>query len=244
LTVLRPAVADVQYEIAGEDVYEVRSTATVSRIAYVGSERLSVRPDGKSVRFVARERDLRTAPDGQHTDRAFFVAELLPDGSFTDKVDQDPDFLTILNQPFAITLDAATLRDLKQLRGRVPFAAGSPLGGDTVLRGYLRPGTSGPVAGRPTVAIAFEASGPMTGALPGYTDATVSGVTRMDGMAYYSLDTAMLLALNVHLTIDAKLHQAGPGDAVPVRIAYRRTIRALKPPATPPGLWATLKTRR
>ena len=56
---------------------------------------------------------------------------LRADGTFEDRVDNDPDFLTILNQPFAVQLDGATLRDLRALHGRVPFSATSPLGGET-----------------------------------------------------------------------------------------------------------------
>ena len=137
----------------------------------------------------------RTGPDGKSRGEALFVQILLPDGTFEDRIDDDPDFLTILNQPFAVRLDAATLRDLRALRGRVPFSATSPLGAEAVLRGFLRPAGSGPIAGRPTVGVRFEAEGAMTGPLPGYAETLVSGTMRMDGTAYYALDDATLLAL-------------------------------------------------
>jgi hypothetical protein len=225
LPVPRPAIADVRYDLTGEDVYRVESTSTVSRVAYAGTESLSIKPDGKATRFEARARFVRNAAEGKSSAQARFVAELMPGGSFEDRVDDDPDFLTILNQPFAVQLDAATMRDVRELRRAVPFSAGSPLGGATVLRGLLRPGTNGPIDGRPSVAVRFEAAGPMNGALPGLADAAISGTMRMDGTAYYSSDDAMLLALDATLTIDARMRQSRSDLFVPVHITYRRSIR-------------------
>jgi hypothetical protein len=207
-------------------VYRIESTATVSRVSYAGTERLSIRRDGKSLRFEAQARYTRSQSDGTRSAQALFVQMLKPNGAFEDRVDEDPDFLTILNQPFAVQLDRATLRDVRELRGRVPFAATSPLGASTVLRGFLRPGVNGPIDGRPSVAVRFEAGGPMSGALPGHADATVSGTIRMDGTAYYALDDALLLALTVTLTVDARLREPRRSVSVPVRIVYRRSIRA------------------
>jgi hypothetical protein len=223
------ANADQRYDTVGEDIYRVESSGTVSRIVYAGSQRLSVKREGKQLRFEADARYTRAGNDASVDVSARFVQVLLPNGSLEDRVDQDPDFLTILDQPFAIKLDAATLRDLRGLRGRVPFDAISPLGGETVLRGFLRPGPSGPIAGRPAVGVRFEASGPMTGRLPGYAAAAVSGRMEMDGTAYYALDDALLLALRATLTIVARLSEGEPPVLVPVRIVYRRSIRAGTP---------------
>jgi len=191
-----------------------------------------VREEGKSWRFHAHARYTRIGPDGNDRGEADFVQIQLPDGSFEDRSDDDPDFLTILNQPFAVRLDAATLRDLRALRGRVPFSATSPLGAESVLRGFLRPGTGGPISGRPTVAVRFEAEGTMNGPLPGDTTALVTGNIRMDGTAYYALESAMLMALRVTLTLDAQLAQSGTAAAVPLHIVYVRSIRVA--PRTPP----------
>jgi hypothetical protein len=179
------------------------------------------------LRFEARARYVRNGPDGKNSGEALFVQVLQPNGTFEDRIDDDPDFLTILNQPFAVRLDAATLRDVRALHGRVPFAATSPLGAEAVLHGFLRPAPGGPVGGRPTVAVRFEAQGAMTGPLPGSTEMLVSGTMRMDGTAYYALKNAMLLALDVTLTLDARLAQNKPSLSVPVRILYRRLIRAV-----------------
>lgn len=122
-------------------------------------------------------------------------------------------------------LDTATLRDVRALRGRIPFSATSPLGGTALLRGFLRPGVNGAILGRPTVAVRFQAEGPMNGTLPGHADSTVIGTMRMDGTAYYALNDAMLLGLNVTMTIQARLRERQPPLSVPVRIIYRRWIR-------------------
>ncbi|HXO16827.1 MAG TPA: hypothetical protein VN909_01525 [Candidatus Dormibacteraeota bacterium] len=231
----RPAFADLLYDTAGEDLYRVDSGATMSRVSYAGTERLSIVREGSVVRFSARARYTRVGPDGKSRGEAVFVQVLHPDGTFEDRVDNDPDFLTVLNQPFAIRLDPATLRDLRALHGRVPFSAGSPLGGEAVLRGFLRPGASGPIDGQPTTAVRFEAEGPMNGTLPGYADGTVSGTMRMDGTAYYALDGATLLALSVTLALDARFAQGRPSGSVPIRITYRRSMRATvrTPPPAP-----------
>lgn len=219
------AHADLQYQTAGEDLYQSESSATLSRVAYAGTERLSIRHEGRSLRFEAEARYTRAAADEKSVAEARFVQVLRPDGSFEDRVDDDPDFLTILNQPFAVRLDRATLQDVRELHGPVPFAASSPLEGHTLLRGFLRPAVNGPIEGRPTVAVRFQAEGPMEGALPGQTDAAVSGHMRMDGIAYYALDGGLLLALDVTLTIDARLRERSASASVPVRIIYTRRIR-------------------
>lgn len=224
LPVTPSAFADFQYDLQGQDLYQVQAASANSRVSYDGTELLSVRRTGKTLRFEARARYVRDSPDGRSDGDAKFVADMTPGGSFEDRVDDDPDFLTILNQPFAVQLDAPTLRDLQELRGPVPFAANSPLGSGSVLRGFLRPGIGGPIAGHPTVAVRFQANGPMSGGLPGHTGA-ITGTMRMDGTAYYSTENAMLLSLHATLTIDARLHERKPAVYVPVRITYVRSIR-------------------
>jgi hypothetical protein len=224
LASLRPALADQQYDTSGEDVYRVGSAGIVSRVAYVGKQRLTIEKQGGHVRYDAQAHYARSAADGNSRVNARFVQELAHNGAFEDRLNEDPDFLTVLNQPFAVQLDGPTLRDLQNLRGQVPFSATSPLGGQAVLRGFLRPGTNGTVGGRAAVGVRFEAEGPMTAPMPSRVNATMSGHMRMDGTAFYALDDAMLLALDATLTIVAQLHD-GP-ETVPVRIVYRRSIRA------------------
>ena len=52
----------------------------------------------------------------------------------------------------------------------------------------------------------------MTGPLPGFAAMLVSGTMRMNGTAYYALDDATLLGLNVALTLDARLAKSRPSD--------------------------------
>jgi hypothetical protein len=231
LATVRPSFADQQYDVSGEDVYRVGSAGIVSRVAYSGKQRLTVERQHGRTRYDAQARYARNAADGNSQVNARFVQELLPNGSFEDRLDEDPDFLTVLNQPFAVQLDGVTIRDLRNLHGPVPFSATSPLGGQAVLRGFLRPGTGGNIRGRAAVAVRFEAGGPMTAPMPAHVNATISGHMRMDGTAYYSLDDAMLLALDATLTIVAQLHD-GP-ETMPVRIVYRRSIRASRTSGAP-----------
>ncbi|HYL26606.1 MAG TPA: hypothetical protein VEW74_02160 [Candidatus Nitrosotalea sp.] len=225
----------MQYETSGQDFYRIVPTGASSQVAYAGSQRLSIRREGSAWRFESRAQYTRTGPDGKSRGQADFVQTLEPDGAFEDRVEDDPDFLTILNQPFAVHLDATTLRDLRTLHGRVPFAATSPLGAQAVLHGFLRPAPGGPIAGHPTVAVRFEADGAMTGPSPGSAQTLVSGTMRMDGVAYYAIESATLFALNVTLTLDARLAQGRQAPSVPVRIFYRRSIRAVATSAkTPP----------
>jgi len=221
-----PARADLYYHVAGDDEYHVESAAALSRVSYAGTERLSIARSGKELRFSARAHYVRYAGTTKTPSDAYFVQVLTADGWLEDRVDDDPDFLTILNQPFAVRLDTATLRDVRQLHGRVPFAARSPLGGQTMLHGYLRPGIDGPVAGHPTVGVRFEAEGPTTGALQRYADEILGGEMRMAGTANYSREDGILRALTVTLTIQTRLRGKDPTEAMPVKIVYRRTIRA------------------
>jgi hypothetical protein len=220
----RAGSADERYDVMGQDVYRIGQPATISRVVYDGTQTLEVYKQGKRIRYEAQARYRRVDAAGKSDVVARFVQELSADGAFRDLLDDDPDFLTVLNQPFAVQLDTLTMRDLHHLHAAVPFDATSPLGGDAVLRGFLRPGTAGEIGGREAIAVHFQAAGPMSGPLPGVPHATMSGRMRMDGTAYYAVDDAILLALDATLTIDAKLQEAT--QTIPVQITYRRYIRA------------------
>ncbi len=221
-----------RYTVVGSDTYRVGSPATTAVIRYHGSERLSIVRSGDQTRYVVRARYRRTGDDGVADAHARFIQVASPKSGLRDVANEDPDFLTILNQPFAVQLDRPTLGDLRTLHGPVPFSATSPLGGDAVLRGFLRPAAGGKVDGVPTVAVGFEAVGVMTGPMPTHAATPMSGQMRMVGTAYYATGDALLLALRARLTIVAQLHDKG-GD-VPVRIVYRRFIRAAKTPRPTP----------
>jgi len=217
------ALADQRYGVMGEDTYRIGRVLGETHIAYRGVENLGIAPDSQGRRYVANVVYTRIDESGKASVHAKFVQELLRDGTFEDSDDEDPDFLTILNQPFAVQLDVATLHDLEDMHGTVPFAAASPLGGSR-LQGYLRSAPPGKVSGRMVVGVRFEADGPMTGTLPQHPDALLSGTMHMDGTAYYAARGALLLALDATLTINGKLESGK--DSVPVRITYHRVIRA------------------
>lgn len=217
------AVITLVYQMTGTDSYRVGTDAAQTHINYSGTQTLTSRPDGAAQRFVAEATYSRTDEVGKASVHARFVQEMTADGSFEDRTDDDPDFLTILNQPFAIQLDATTMRDLHKLRGSVPFEATSPLGGAR-LHGFLRPAAAGEVHGISATGVRFTAEGPMTGALPDHPQALLDGVIHMDGTAYYAMRSAILVALDATLTIDGKLRDKD--TALPVRIVYHRIIRA------------------
>lgn len=216
----------MQYDLVGEDRYRIVATATVSTVTYNGIERMTVTRDGRGRRFDVRVAYVRQSTGDRSNEKARFVGDLFPDGSFESRMDNDPDFLTLINQPFAVQLDGATLRDLEELHGSVPFAAGSPIAGGTELRGFLRHGIDGSIDGLPTVAVHFTATGPMSGTLPGSTQTALGGTMTLDGTAYYSVAGGLLLGLRATLTIDARIRQSHANTSVPVQIVYRRWIRA------------------
>jgi hypothetical protein len=222
-----PARADVRYHITGQDVYGIGSGVQVSSVRYSGEQRLSVRRSGGRVWYSVRATYTRYEGDDATRHTAAFEQASRSDGSLESMRDDDPDFLTILNQPFAIALDRVTLQDLRSLHAAVPFNAGSPLGDGAVMHGYLRPAGGGLVAGRPAVAIVFDAQGTMDGTIS-KSQTRMAGRIDMKGTAYYSTGSALLLELDATLRVDANLQATGT-PAAPVKIVYRRTIRAESP---------------
>jgi hypothetical protein len=211
-----------EYAVSGEDTYRIGADLPATHITYSGSERLSMTGTARR-RFVAEATYERTDESGSANARARFVQQMSGDGTLDDTDDEDPDFLTILNQPFAIELDATTMRDLRSLRGHVPFQATSPLGGAR-LHGVLRSAPAGEISGIPSIGVQFQATGPMTGTLPQRSDARLEGTIEMNGTAYYAVKGALLVALDATLTIEGSL--SNNNAAVPVRIVYHRAIRA------------------
>lgn len=211
------------YAVTGEDTYSIGKALSRTHIFYRGTEVLDVADNAQGRRYDAQAAYTRTDEAGTANAHAHFTQEMLRDGSFEDGSDDDPDFLTILNQPFAIQLDARTLTDIERLRGLVPFAAASPLGGSR-LSGHLSAAPPGLVHGQSAIGVRFAAGGPMTGTLPDHPDALLSGTMRMNGTAYYGAQGALLLALDATLTIDGTLQDGK--DSIPVKIVYRRFIKA------------------
>jgi hypothetical protein len=225
-TLTTPAAADQTYSVTGKDTFTIGTGDVRSEISYSGRESLR-RRHGKAVTvYTATARYLRVDQGAASHVGASFVAEMAAGGEQHDLDDRDPDYLTVLNQPFAVQLDAATLRDLARLRNDVPFDFPSPMTGSS-LRGRLRRVGAGIVSGAPALGVSFTAGGPMRGALPDRPKLSLNGRIRMQGQAYYRMEDALLVMLDATLTISGNL--TNPDQTDEVTIVYRRTIRALKP---------------
>ena len=85
-----------------------------SETRYQGRELLTVRRHGKAMRYTAKVNYVRNDQGAESDAVADFVSDLLPTGEQLDSADHDPDYLTVLNQPFSAQLDVATLEDLKR----------------------------------------------------------------------------------------------------------------------------------
>lgn len=219
-----PANADQRYAVSGNDKYQIGQTDLQTSIAYSGSQRLIITKDGAQRRFTAQASYTRSDAAGAVPAQASFVQVMSPQGELKDRMDLDPDYLTVLNQPFAVELDPVTLHDLLHLRGRLPFIFPAPMTGGT-LQGYLERGPVGRIDSRPVLSVAFDATGPMVGPLPDHAQMSITGTMRMKGTAYYALrGESLLLALNETLTISGTLHDRA--QTSPVKIVYRRSIKA------------------
>ena len=222
-----PARGDQRYAVSGTDQYTIGRANLSSNISYAGTQHLTVARRGKATRFSARVRYSRTSQGNTSPSTASFAQEMTPAGELKDTANLDPDYLTVLNQPFAVQLDAATLMDIRRLSGRVPFDFPSPMTGGS-LRGFLQRGPSSRFGAVPVIAVTFDAVGPMRGPLPGHPNVSIRGTMRMNGTAYYSLRTALLMGLNETLTIDGNLREHA--RLTPVTIVYRRSIKAQEAP--------------
>lgn len=224
LVTVFPAQADQRYVVSGNDRYSIGQSDLRSDISYAGAQTLTVRKDGALTRFTAQAHYTRSDAAGKVPAQATFVQVMTPQGELQDRADLDPDYLTVLNQPFAVELDKQTLAELLHLRGKLPFSFPAPMT-DGTLQGFLQRGSIGRVNSRPALAVDFDAAGPMTGPLPDHTALSISGTMHMRGTAYYAVrGDALLLALNETLTITGTLHDSSGSS--PVSIVYRRSIKA------------------
>ncbi|HEY8314210.1 MAG TPA: hypothetical protein VIG51_08525 [Candidatus Baltobacteraceae bacterium] len=223
LALCTSALADQRYVVRGNDSYQIGHSDLQTQISYSGTQQLSIVRQGKQTRFVAKVRYTRTDQEGRSSASASFAQEMAPSGELQDSADADPDYLTVLNQPFAIELDEETLRDLLHLHGSVPFDFPSPITGGS-LKGYLLRASVARVSGKPAVGVGFDATGPMVGPLPDHPNISMHGKIRMRGAAYYALHGALLLALDETLTITGSLNDRA--GSTPVTIVYKRSIRA------------------
>ncbi len=220
-----PVLADAPvqwYSIDGEDSYQVAGHADRTQIVYAGTQRLAIERQGTVTQFTATVNYNRRESGAATKATGAFSTKIMANGEQRDESDGDPDYLTILNQPFSIELDAPTLRDLHSLTRAVPFDFPSPMTG-ALLHGSLRRLPDGSLNGRRVLGIAFTAHGPLNGALPDRPTTALSGTITMNGTAYYAYADALLMALDATLQIEGRV--AGSGQNDPVTIVYKRTIR-------------------
>ena len=222
----RAALAEQRYTVSGADSYVIGAGDIHSDTTYQGTETLTTTRHGRTTRYDAKCQYVRTE-QGQDTDsKGDYVTDLLPDGQVLDSADHDPDYLTVLNQPFSVQLDPVTLTDLRSLRGALPFNIPSPITGAS-LQGRMERIPAGLIGSRRAIGIRFEAGGPMRGSLPDRPGLVLIGSIALHGTAYYDLDSALLLALDATVTISGKLSNRAGAD--PVTIVYHRLIRAIAP---------------
>ena len=218
-----PARADQTYAVTGKDSFAIGAGDIRSVVSYAGVQRLSITKHGKLLRLHAHVTYVRGDGSARTDAVGDYLVDVTPTGEAIDSADHDPDYLTVLNQPFAARLDRATLADLQHLHGALPFDFPSPFTGSS-LHGYLQHIGNGRVRSRRSVGVRFESAGPMRGDLPDRPGLTLEGTIAMRGTAYYDLDSAILLLLDTTVTITGNVSNRSGKD--PVTITYARTIRA------------------
>ena len=218
------ARGDQAYTTTGSDEFVIGSDATPNDVRYKGTQTLHITLHGKYVRYSARVKYARTELGTETDAEATYIADVLPSGDLAQAKDGDPDYLTVLNQPFAAQLDAQTLADLRHLRKPLPFEFPSPFTGSS-LHGFLQHRAGGTFGKRRSIAVRFEATGTMRGSLPDRAELVLVGTIAMRGTAYYDTANALLLALDTTVTISGTVSNRAARD--PVRIVYARSMRAL-----------------
>lgn len=230
------ADADQAYAVQGRDTFRVGNGEVHSQTLYTGRQSLHVVRAGRATTYVARVEYLKDGDGGKQRANASFTSTLLPSGEQKDGPANDPDYLTVLNQPFAVQLDAATMKDLAQVTRPVPFDFPSPMTG-APLRGTLRRLPDATVAGTRAMGIAFDAKGPLHGALPDRPTMQLAGSISMRGTAYYAYGSTLLVALDATLAIDGNIDDTA--QHAPVSIVYSRSIRSATAAAAPQAVGVT-----
>lgn len=221
------ARGDQAYATAGSDDFSIGTDAAPNDVRYKGTQTLHVARRGKYVRYSARVEYARTEQGSETSAEATYVADVLPTGELARAQDGDPDYLTVLNQPFAAQLDTQTLADLRHLRKPLPFEFPSPFTGSS-LHGFLQHRAGGAFGKHRSIAVRFEAAGTMRGSLPDRAELVLVGTIEMRGTAHYDTASALLLALDTTVTISGTVSNRAAKD--PVRIVYSRSMRALPTP--------------
>jgi hypothetical protein len=225
------ASPDENYRVAGQDTLEILDTSVVSRTSYNGVDRLIISALPREGRRFAAESHFRVVSEGIARD-ASAHAELLMNSSNVQHLSaaDDPAYLTVLTQPFAVALDSKTLHDLTSLRRPVPFHFMSGMTGGS-LHGLLKYRGLAKVDGFETVSITFDAEGALTsgsrGLLPAEPGVAFSGEVSTVGQAFYRSSDALLMKL---VTKIVTIGSVGAGQTpLRMRVTYERELSHIPP---------------
>lgn len=221
----RPASAELIFHLSGYDRLNVSDSNIRSFVSYDGVENVRIahtRGEMPRMRIDAQYR----VDDGKTVTAATAHAGgvITADGGGDPPVAQDPAYLTLLTQPFAIVLDPQTLLDVDHLLTPLPFQSNSPLTGSQ-LHGTLTKGKPGTVAGFPVAVLQFRAEGPIHGSLPYNESVRLAGTVHMDGIACYRRADGLLLSLVTIVHVAGRVGDTGSG--APIEFTYQRSIRAV-----------------
>jgi hypothetical protein len=224
-----PALADETYRVWGSDRFQSAGGELRAEILYSGRQSLTIRRERNVTVYHCRAEYDRVDQGTRAHAVATFGAETSPDGEQRDLESNDPDFLTVLNQPFNAELDAATLHVLEGISSPIPFRFPSPFDG-TSLQGTLRREDRSR-AERGVVGVLFHLSGPLRGRAGGRSPAAIDGRITVDGTARYLKTSGLLRDLDATVTISGRATQ---NDATGVIAVYKRSIRLESPKAAHP----------
>jgi hypothetical protein len=225
------ALADETYSVSGSDRFQTPHGELRAEIAYSGRQTLSIRRERRVTIYRSRAEYDRIDQGARAHAVATFGSEATPDGDLRDLEANDPDFVTVLNQPFNVELDPRTLRDLDAVAAPIPFKFPSPLDG-TSLEGTLQReerARSGPEI----VGVLFHVAGPMRPRVGDRSPVALDGRITVDGTARYLKASGLLRDLDATITISGRVD---PSEAPGVIVVYKRSIHMDTPSARPiPG---------
>ena len=221
-------LADETYKVWGSDRFQTPTGELRGEIAYSGRQSLSIRRGLRVTIYHSRAEYDRVEAGAHARTVATFASEATPDGEVRDLEANDPDFVTVLNQPFNVELDRQTLLDLDAVAEPIPFRFPSPLDG-TSLEGTLQREDRAQ-AGAGIVGVIFHAAGPMRSRVGDRSLAALDGRIAVDGTARYFKTSGLLGELEAKITISGRLASS---EATGVIAVYKRSIRREAPNARP-----------
>jgi hypothetical protein len=216
--------------VRGSDRFQTPSGELRARNAYSGRQSLSIRRDRSVTVYHSRAEYDRVDQGARAHAIATFGSEATPDGELRDLEANDPDFVTVLNQPFNVELDRRTLHDLDAVAAPIPFHFPSPLDG-TSLEGTLQHedrARSGPSI----VGVLFHVEGPLRPRVGERSPDALDGRITVDGTARYLKENGLLRDLDTTVTISGRL---APSETDGVIAVYERYLRREPPSARPKG---------